>query len=168
MIPTTVPTMTGGKRLRVGVLRKVVLSLFLSFLPLYAGTSDAAIQKTITQYNLGVLEAVKTGKVHTLYPYAKEEVVTKIYVWIMSWQENNLYMQARIESLDFKKIEADQKHARVTTNEVWTYRYYDAKNKKMAWPETRITYETEYRLFLHNRRWMIDNVRVISEKQEKL
>mgnify|MGYP000444998740 CR=1 FL=1 len=159
--------MAGKNRYRTAF-QKVVLSVFLSLLPLHAGVSDAAIQRTIQQYNLGVIEAAKTGKVHQLYPYAKEEVVTKSYVWVMSWQENNLYMQAKIDSFAFKKIEVDKKHAKVTTNEVWTYRYYDAKNKKTAWPETRITYETEYLLFLHNRRWMIEKVTVISEKQEKL
>ena len=158
----------GGKKPFGSAFQKVVLTLFFSLLPLYAGNSDAAIERTIQQYNIGVIEAAKTGKVHQLYPYAKEEVVTKIYVWVMSWQENNLYMQAKIDSFGFKQIEIDMKHAKVTTNEVWTYRYYDAKNKKTAWPETRITYETEYLLFLHNRRWMIEKITVISEKQEKL
>lgn len=126
------------------------------------------MQKIITQYNQGLIAATKDRDMARLQFIATEAVVTKLFIWIMSWHENGLYIDAQQKTCDFTAFEGSAKKSRVTTNEVWHYSYFDAKSNQTAWPKTEIRYTMQYSLALHHNRWVIEKIDILSEEQKKL
>lgn len=132
-----------------------------------AATTHDDIRQTVKRYNDGIIIAGRTGKTDVLKPIATQKIVTKTHLWIMAWQDDNYYMDAKLLQLDFKSIKTDSNSSIVKTNEKWRYSYFDAANKKTALPEKEIDYDMQYTLYSHQGRWVISDVKVLSEKQKK-
>ncbi len=125
------------------------------------------IKSTITGYNNGIIYASKTDKSDHLKAYANEKIVMKFHLWLKSWHDNNLFMDAKIDDIAFKKIDFKDKKAIVITQEKWIYRYIDIKTKKEVQSKTKIDYKMRYELSKPNLKWIIQKIDVLSEKKSK-
>ena len=126
---------------------------------------DRDIKKVIISYNQGVIKASKTSKTDHMKDFAKDDIVKKFHLWIKSWHDNNLFMDAKIVDIDFKDLDIKDDRASVVTDEKWVYRYIDIKVRKEVHKETNISYNIKYTLSQSNDKWIIEKIDVLSEKQ---
>ncbi len=143
----------------------LVFSLFIATeVSLYASSDDANIRSTIVSYNKGIIEASKTGKTDHMLAFANEDIVKKFYLWVKSWHDNNLFMDADIIDINFNKIEIDGDKSSVITDEKWIYKYIDIKIRKEVLKKTNIAYKMKYILAKEKERWIIQKIDVLAEK----
>ncbi len=180
-MPTTEPGMTLSIRFRKadsGLFAPLLTLLLL--LSASAAPSDVRneIKETILSYNGALIEAAKNpsflkdfGDERKFEPFAAKRVAQKLYIWIKSWHENNLYMDAELVKIAFGKIEPKGERAEVLTDETWKYRYFrhiDVNRTAEAWPRAEIYYKVKYTLRFKNGKWKIEDIKVLSEKERKL
>ena len=144
----------------------ILYAIMLNTVNLEASKIDD-IKSTISNYNNGIIYASKTDKSDHLKQYANEKIVTKFHLWLKSWHDNNLFMDAKIENINFKKVNIADQKALVITNEKWIYKYIDIKTKKVVLPETKINYIVRYELLKHKTKWIIQKIDILSEKKVK-
>lgn len=141
------------------------LSVLLIFtLSVWGEVSKGSVEKTIIHYNQALIVAGKTGNTAAVKPFVTEKIATKTHLWVMAWQDDNLYMDANLLKFDLKTISIDINRSRAKTYEKWSYQY-NHPSKKGYYPKKLIEYQMEYSLFLHHDKWIIDDVKIISEKQ---
>lgn len=140
------------------------LSVLLLFtLSMWGEESKTSIEKTIRHYNQALIIAGKTGNTAVVKPFVSEEIATKTHLWVMAWQDENLYMNAELLQFDLKAVQVNINQSRVSTSEKWSYQY-DHPTKKRYYPKKIIEYQMEYSLIRHHDRWIINDVKVLSEK----
>ncbi len=144
----------------------ILYAIILNTVNLEASEVDN-IKSIISNYNNGIIYASKTDKSDHLKQYANEKIVTKFHLWLKSWHDNNLFMDAKIEDINFKKIDIANQKAVVVTNEKWIYKYIDIKTKKVVLPETGINYVVRYELLKQKTKWRIEKIDILSEKKVK-
>ncbi|WP_187647999.1 hypothetical protein [Nitrosophilus labii] len=135
------------------------------------------IKETILTYNQTIIKSAKKKdfikvfkNMDFLKAVATEKISKKNYFWIAAWQENNLYMNASLDKIEFKKIVVNKNSAQAYTNEKWSYRYlnYLPNGKtKEAYPLTKIFYQVKYSLLKDNNRWKISGIDILSQKEKK-
>ena len=157
-----------------------LLLLVVLLLPTLTMASDARneITETIISYNRALIDAAKNpdflkdfGDERKFEPFAEKRVAQKLYIWIKSWHENNLYMDAELIEIMFEKIELKEGKAEVLTDETWKYRYFrhiDVNRTAEAWSPAKIYYKVKYVLRFKNGKWKIEDIKVLSEKERKL
>ncbi len=158
----------------------LIVLLFISVLfPSLSIANDdkGRIKETIISYNRALIEAAKNpsflkdfGDERKFEPFAEKRVAQKLYIWIKSWHENNLYMDANLVDIVFEKIDVENAEAEAVTDETWKYRYFrhiDVNRTAEAWPKAKIYYKVRYRLLSKNGKWKIENIKVLSEKELK-
>jgi len=127
------------------------------------------LTRTIERYNLELIRAARNGDVSPLKPLATDRIVQKTYAWIHSWQDSNYYMRSKLEKINYLSFSStENNHRQVQTKEEWIYDYYDAGHKKEAMPRTRTEYRMVYSLFYHKGHWIIEEIKIISEKETLL
>ncbi len=141
-----------------------IVLLLVPFL-LNAQVDEKDIKKVIISYNQGIIKAAKTSKTDHMSDYAKDDIVKKFHLWIKSWHDNNLFMDAKIIDIDFKNFDIKDNKAEAITNEKWVYKYIDIKVKKEVHKETNISYTIKYTLVKSGDKWIIQKIDVVSEKQ---
>ncbi len=146
---------------------KFLFVILLAPFFLNAQVDNRDVKKVIISYNQGIIKAAKTSKTEHMKSYAKEDIVKKFHLWIKSWHDNNLFMDAKIKDINFQKVEIKDSKAKVTTNEVWIYRYIDIKTRKQVLDATLMIYNMNYILSKENDKWIIEKIDVIFEKKEK-
>jgi len=161
-----------------GLIAPFLLIVFL--LPSLTIASDERqeIKETILSYNHALIEAAKNpdflkefSDITKFETFADKRVAQKLYIWIKSWHENNLYMDAKLIEIKFEKIEPKTQRATALTDETWKYRYFrhiDANRTAEAWPPAKIYYRVEYALRFENGKWKIEKIKVLSEREQKL
>ncbi len=143
-----------------------------------AEPSDREIKNTIIAYNKALIEAAKDptflqnfDDAKKFDPFAEKDVAQKLYIWIKSWHENNLYMDAELLKISFRKQQIEGDKASVATDEIWKYRYFrhiDINKTVEAWQPVKVYYKIEYRLAKKHGTWKIAKIKVLSEKEEKI
>lgn len=146
----------------------VAIALFVSTAAAAPVAGENGVKETVLRYNQALAAASRSGDVAILEPLATEKIVTKTFSWIHSWQDSNLYMKAELKKLDFSYVQIDRNTSTAGTREEWNYTYYDAQTKKNAMPKTQAVYEMKYTLFSHQGKWIISDVKVLSEKHTPL
>ncbi len=158
----------------------IYLLFIVLLLPSLVSASDEhrRIEETILSYNRTLIEAAKNPSFlekfsdkQKLEQHAEKRVAQKLYIWIKSWHENNLYMDAELVKIAFEKIEPKGERAEVLTDETWKYRYFrhiDVNRTAEAWPRAEIYYKVKYTLRFKNGKWKIEDIKVLSEKERKL
>ncbi len=141
-----------------------ILLLFVPFL-LNAQVDEKAIKKVVISYNQGIIKAAKTSKTEHMKDFAKDDIVKKFHLWIKSWHDSNLFMDAKIIDIDFVDIKIKDAKAVVVTDEKWVYKYIDIKVKKEVHKKSSIFYTIKYTLSKSSNRWIIEKIDVVSEKQ---
>ncbi len=159
---------------RVGRLACLLSTIFFFCTPLIAKSEYESIKNTIISYNKTLIEAAKNPHFlknfedeHKLEKFAEKKVAQKLYIWIKSWHENNLYMNAKLQKIVFKKIEQKDDRAKVITDEKWEYtylRHIDVNKTLQAWPSEKIDYSVRYELINKNGTWKIEKIGILSEK----
>jgi len=150
----------------MSILKGYGIFLLLS-LSLWGGEAKGSIEKSVRLYNEAIIIAGKTGKTDAVKPFVSDKIATKTHLWIMAWHDDNLFMDAKLLKLDLKKTIVDRNRSRVITNEKWSYQY-DHATKKGYYPKKWIEYQMEYSLFLHHGKWIIDDIKVLSEKSRSV
>lgn len=145
---------------------KVLFLITICLAPLSLNAQDDRdIKKVIISYNQGIIKAAQTSKTEHMKDFAKEDIVKKFHLWIKSWHDNNLFMEAKILDIDFKSVDIKDDRAFVLTDEKWVYRYIDIKVRKEVHKESNISYVIKYTLSNNSNKWIIEKIDVISEKQ---
>jgi hypothetical protein len=107
----------------------------------------------------------KTGETNFFKPFVKEEIVTKMMLWVKSWHDNNLVMRAQINDIVFLPIKYNEDNATITTMEDWTFNYYNIATKQLAHKNVDIYYKMQFTLQKKEDNWMIVEVKHIEEKE---
>ncbi len=158
---------------------KAVLAALLLSLSLKAANSDIdLIKKSIIGYNMQLITAAKDehflksfDDMKKFERFADKRVAQKLYIWIKSWHENNLYMDARLLDITFGKIVPKNNRVDVVTDEVWLYRYFRLINeneKREAYSPAKKLYKVKYSLEKRGKRWKIVSIDIFYENEQKL
>lgn len=128
------------------------------------------LREQVVGYNQGIIKAAKTSKVEHLKAFLTEQLVEKTMLWVKAYHDDNLFMDAIINKIEFDSIKPDRpnKSAVVKTKEQWRYRYINIKDKKEVHPPTKIFYEVKYTFILIKNQWIIKDVTVLNEDQKIL
>lgn len=128
------------------------------------------VKDTIISYNRMLIEAAKTGNVEPLKDILSEKESRKLYFWIASWHDSDVYMDAKLKNIKFKSLKISGQTANVLTSEDWTYEYLSLKTKQIVLPASDIHYEMEYILQRANKddkKWVIKEINIKAERKEK-
>ena len=165
------------RKIYAGLLVLLIINVSLPSLSM-AGEDQNMVKETIISYNRSLIEAAKNpdflkdfGDERKFEPFAEKRVAQKLYIWVKSWHENNLYMDAKLLKIVFENIKLKEKKAEVLTDEIWKYRYFrhiDINRTAQAWPPAKIHYRVKYNLLFKNGKWKIEKIKVLSEKEQKL
>ncbi len=146
----------------------IALAIFL-MLPSYAFADETEdIKKVVVAYNFGIVKMAKSSTIEHMVNIISKKRANKLHLWIKSWHDNNLFMDTSLPKMEFTNVNIGKGVAKVFVNEEWLYRYINIKTKKITHPATRIIYTMKYELIKKNHGWIIDDVKTLSEKQEKL
>ncbi len=153
--------------------RLMIVSFFL-ITSLYSLSTKEELKHTILGYNQLIIDASKRNTISqdfkdlkTFHKFASKKVAQKLYIWIKSWQESALFMDAKLLDINFTKIDiVNKEFAKIETTEKWTYRYINGITKQEAHPDSNITYNMQYQLIKNDDRWVINNITVLSETQQ--
>ena len=127
----------------------------------------AVIKDTILSYNKLLVEAAKTGDVGPLKGILIQKEREKLYFWIASWHDSHVYMDGKLENIKFNNITLSGNTAEVATSEDWIYEYKDLKTGQSVQPASEIYYDMEYHLLKKDNTWIINEIKVKSEKQKE-
>lgn len=122
------------------------------------------LQNSVMGYAHGVMKAAKTANPDTLFHLLDEKLYTTTVVWIQSWHFATVYMDAKLDTIDFRKIEQNENKAIVETDEKWYYAYYYTENNATLYPEKEINYKVRYLLAYKNKKWIIQDINILAEK----
>ena len=153
------------------VFHKALFVALICTIPLYSLDTKEAAKHTVLNYNQLIINASKrdTGSkdfkdLENFQKVASKKVAQKLYIWIKSWQESALFMDAKLLDINFTKIDiVNKEFANINTTEKWIYRYINAITKKEAHPDNNITYQMNYQLTKKDNRWIVNKITVLSE-----
>lgn len=128
--------------------------------------TEKLIKNSVMGYAHGIMKAAKTGNPDTLHHLLAPELYETTVVWIQSWHFATVYMDSRLDTIDFKKIERVENRATAETDEKWFYTYYYTESKKVLYPEKEINYKIRYNLAYKNEKWMIKDIEIVGEKSK--
>lgn len=136
----------------------------------FASEDIISLREQVIGYNQGIIKAAKTSDVSHLSAFATETLLQKTLLWIKAYHDDNLFMEAIVNEIIFKDIapHKKEKSAEVITHETWRYRYINIKDKKEVYPPTKVIYDVKYTFILLEERWVIKEITILSEQQEKL
>lgn len=128
------------------------------------------LREQVIGYNQGIIKAAKTSNVSHLNTFLTDSLLQKTLLWIKAYHDDNLFMEAIVNEIIFKTITPNQKDksADVVTHETWRYRYIDIKDQKEVYPPTKVIYDVKYSFIRIEERWVIKDITILSESQEKL
>ncbi|NPA16108.1 MAG: hypothetical protein GXO05_00040 [Aquificae bacterium] len=156
------------------MVRKKLIPAFLTVILLYGGGfgENRSIEETIRIYLKLLVESSISEEKVSLKDFQKKfsdvagkEISRKLYFWIQSWHDSNLYMDARLKKLVFVKKNIKNGKAEVQTDETWKYRYINRGTDRIVIPDTVIYYKILYRLVKKNGKWIITEIKVIDERK---
>ncbi len=153
------------------VFHKALFLALICTISLFALDTKEAAKHTVLNYNQLIINASKKHTasknfedLENFQKFASKKVAQELYVWIKSWQESDLFMDAKLLDLQFTKVDiVNKEFANINTTEKWTYRYINGVSKKIANPDSNITYKMKYQLIIKDNNWIINNIKVISE-----
>ena len=125
------------------------------------------VKDTIMSYNKLLVEAAKTGDVEPLKGILVQKEREKLNYWIASWHDSKVYMDGKLENIKFKNITLSGNTANVITSEDWIYEYKSLETKQSVLPASGIHYEMEYILLKKDNKWIINEIKVKTEKKEE-
>lgn len=136
----------------------------------FASPDIAVLREKVIGYNQGIIKAAKTSDVSHLSSFLTETLLQKTMLWLKAYHDDNLFMEAIVNEIIFKDIVPNKKEksAEVVTYETWRYRYMNIKDKKEVYPPTKVIYDVKYSFILLEERWVIKEITILSEHQEKL
>ncbi len=126
---------------------------------------DKAVKEALLKYNYGIIKMAKSGETAFFKSFVKEDIVTKMMLWVKSWQDNNLVMLAEIKDFRFGPITYGEHNASITTMENWNFTYVDISTRKVAADTITMLYKMRYTLKKQENGWMIVDIKHLDEKQ---
>lgn len=114
-----------------------------------------------------LIEAAKTGDTEPMKDILVQKEREKLNHWIASWHDSNVYMNGRLENIKFKNITISGNSANVITLEDWIYEYKNLETKQSVLPASGIYYEMEYILLKKDNKWLINEIKVKTEKKKE-
>ncbi len=114
-----------------------------------------------------LIEAAKTGDVEPSKGILIQKEREKLYRWIASWHDSHVYMDGKIENITFKNITRSVNSASATTSEDWIYEYKNLETGQSVLPASDIYCEMEYLLLKQDNTWIINEIKVKSEKKKE-
>lgn len=126
---------------------------------------DKAVKHALLKYNYGIIKMAKSGETEFFKSFVKEEVVTKLMLWVKAWHDNNLVMLAEINDFRFGPITYNENNASITTMENWNFTYVNIATREMAAETVTILYKMRYTLQQQENGWMIVDIKHLDEKQ---
>ncbi len=127
----------------------------------------AVIKDTVLRYNKMLIEAAKTGDVGPLKGILVQKESEKLYFWIASWHDSQVYMDGKIVNIHFNNITLSGNTAEVITSEDWIYEYRNLETGQSVQPASEIHYDMEYHLLKKDKTWIINEIKVKSEKKQE-
>ena len=148
-------------------MKRIIAILLFSLATAHAASDEEAVKKLVHTYAQGIITLADTGSEKHFEGVVTKALQTKLMLWIKAWQDDNLYMNARIKRIGFNALDINGTSARVVTKEAWNYQYINTKLKKIVLPQTDVDYLIEYSLQKEDENWIIDKVTTLSETQSR-
>ena len=151
----------------------VILTCSIAFFFLSACTQmenakdTVLVKDTVMSYNKMLVDAAKTGNVDALKGIATDALVTKLDHWIASWHDSNVYMDGKLKDVKFKNITISGQTAKALTEEDWIYEYKNLETRQSVLPASGIHYDMEYILLKKDNKWIINEIKVKTEKKKE-
>jgi hypothetical protein len=150
-------------KIRPAVLLTVLLVLFFAVEACSRKADVGQIKQVVSRYNELLIWGYKNLNMNPLQEVATEEQATKAYYHMSAMGEGKLRMDSTLKTLDFKKLEFQEKDkAVVETREVWDFTHIDINTGKKYAEEKDFIYEMGYLLKKQKDRWIVTNVTTIS------
>jgi hypothetical protein len=143
----------------------VMILMFFSFGFAQIQEGKERLQSLVVGYNHGLIKAAQKNKFEHLKAYLTQQIYYKTLVWIESYQDSNLFMDALMLNVQFNEAVFHPHSASLQTKEVWKYRYINTKTKEVVKAPEQITYTLKYHfVFLKNGQWKINHIKILDEK----
>mgnify|MGYP001595796594 FL=1 len=153
--------------LRILIILVVIVISLSSCSQIEKAKDSALVKDTVISYNKLLIEAAKTGDTEPLKDILIQREREKLNHWIASWHDSNVYMDGRLENIKFKNITISGNAANVITSEDWVYEYKNLETKQSVLPASGIYYEMEYILLKKDNKWIINEIKVKTEKKKE-
>ena len=150
-------------------MRRYVLFFLIVFCctSILQANEDKAIKNILLKYNYGIIKMAKTSETDFFKSFMKEEMVTKLMLWVKAWHDSNLVMLAKINDFKFGAIAYNEDNVTIRTLENWSYSYVDISTKKIVVEPTQIFYKMHYTLQKIDGNWLIIAIKHLQEEQFK-
>ncbi len=141
----------------------LILIFSFSFSKIEEG--EKVFQSLVVGYNHSVIKAAQKNKFEHLKEYLTKEIYYKTLVWIESYQDNNLFMDALLLNIKFKDLKIEKYTATLETDEKWKFRYINVKTKEVVKEPKGVEYKLKYYfVLLKNGKWKINHIKILDEK----
>lgn len=125
------------------------------------------LENTVEYYNRALQKTYKENKLSYIEEYASWKEIDRIRYFIAYLvKEKSVQIDTKLLSIAFDKKSKGKNKGNVLTTEVWASTYYDINNKaQIIIPEEKISYKVKYLLVKQKKDWLIDEVKILSEKK---
>ncbi len=123
------------------------------------------IHRTVGKYNMALVVAYKELDWAPLGEVTTEVQLDKVKHLVNSYLEGNQVMEAELHSLSFRDIESATDKIKVTTYEVWSFRWVDYKKRTEIIPLQEREYEIVYHLVREGDHLLISSVEDITAQK---
>lgn len=128
-----------------------------------------SFESLVVAYNHGIIKAAQKNKFEHLKNYLTKEIFLRTLVWIESFQDNNLFMDSKVLTIEFDEYKQKTYSATLKTKEVWKYRYINIKTKEIVKKPIEVTYELKYYfVLLKDGAWKINHIKILDEKNKNI
>ncbi|QOY51867.1 hypothetical protein [Candidatus Sulfurimonas baltica] len=146
------------------MIKYFIFYIFLSFTLLASEVDNKPFRELVVGYNHGVLLAAKKKKFDHLQEYLTQAIYYKTLIWLESYQDNYLFMDALLLGIKFGEFNQDGITATLDTHEKWKYRYIDIYRKKVSSGPVKTDYDLRYFFIqLEDGTWKINHIKILKE-----
>ncbi len=148
-------------------MKKIVFILLVLISSSFAKIEEGreVFQSLVVSYNHGKIKAAQKNKFEHLKEYLTSEIFYRTLIWIESYQDSNLFMDALLLNMKFNELKKENHTATLETVEKWKYRYINTKTKEIVKKPQEVTYKLRYYfVLLKNGEWKINHIKILDEK----
>ena len=128
---------------------------------------EVVLKHVVIQYNNLLAEGYRNLNMTELSEVATEERAMKAYYHMSALGEARTKMDSKLQKIDFLDIKfLSSIRAEVRTREVWDYIHINIDTEKVTL-ENSVTYELKYTIINQSDRWLVSNIDVLTEEEEK-
>ena len=121
------------------------------------------LKRVVTKYNYALIDAYRIQAYEELKKVASPEELRRVGIIVSSYLQADQIMDARLRSIEFRRIVVDGDTARVDTEEEWAFRWLNRRTGNVVEPLREIHYRMRYHLVKDPQRgWLVERLEKLS------